>query len=67
MVTLALYSIDQTTDDVGAGEALRALEEAGADVVGFNCARGPATMLPLLRDARNICKVGHLFCWHQSL
>jgi len=56
VVTLALYSIDQTTDDVGAGEALRALEEAGADVVGFNCARGPATMLPLLRDARNICK-----------
>jgi betaine-homocysteine S-methyltransferase len=28
-------------------EACRVLRQAGADVVGFNCARGPATMLPL--------------------
>lgn len=29
-------------------EACRRLAGAGADVVGLNCARGPATMLPLL-------------------
>src|SRR5204862_7558775 len=28
------------------------LEGAGADVIGLNCARGPATMLPLLREVR---------------
>jgi len=28
-------------------EACRLLEEQGADVVGFNCARGPSTLLPL--------------------
>ena len=34
-------------------EACRRLEAAGADVVGLNCSRGPATMLPLLeRDPR---------------
>lgn len=33
-------------------EACQVLKEAGADVVGFNCARGPTTMLPLLRDLR---------------
>src|SRR5206468_3393107 len=34
-----------------AAEACRRLEDAGADVVGMNCARGPATMLPLRRAA----------------
>ncbi|XP_005104042.1 betaine--homocysteine S-methyltransferase 1 [Aplysia californica] len=56
VVTIALYSPDLTTDDVPAVEALRRLEEAGADVVGLNCARGPATMLPVLREARKVCK-----------
>ena len=33
-------------------EACKRLQGAGADVIGLNCARGPATMLPLLRDVR---------------
>jgi betaine-homocysteine S-methyltransferase len=33
-------------------EICRRLEAAGADVVGLNCARGPATMLPLLEPIR---------------
>src|SRR5438876_1082160 len=33
------------------------LEDAGADVVGLNCARGPATMLPLLEEVRKAVKV----------
>ena len=30
----------------------RRLEDAGADVVGLNCIRGPATMLPMLEAIR---------------
>lgn len=41
-----------TNDKVEATEALRKLEEAGADVVGFNCSRGPDTILPLLEEAK---------------
>jgi betaine-homocysteine S-methyltransferase len=33
-------------------DACRLLERAGADVVGFNCARGPETLLPLGRRLR---------------
>ena len=35
-----------------AADACKRLEGAGADVVGLNCARGPATTLPLLREIR---------------
>ena len=37
-----------TRDDVDITEACRVLAAEGADVVGLNCVRGPATMLPLL-------------------
>jgi betaine-homocysteine S-methyltransferase len=33
-------------------EACKIVADAGADVVGFNCARGPATILPLGRKLR---------------
>jgi betaine-homocysteine S-methyltransferase len=33
-------------------EACARLEQAGADVVGLNCSRGPATILPLLERVR---------------
>lgn len=31
-------------------ESIKKIKDAGADVVGFNCFRGPQTMLPYLRD-----------------
>jgi betaine-homocysteine S-methyltransferase len=37
-------------------EACRKVKEQGADVVGLNCARGPATMLPLGRRLRRAVK-----------
>jgi betaine-homocysteine S-methyltransferase len=43
---------DTTIDGVEFDEACRRLEEAGADVVGLNCSRGPATMLPILERVR---------------
>jgi betaine-homocysteine S-methyltransferase len=51
VVTFAASS-DTTEDGVDLVDACRALEEAGADVVGLNCARGPATMLPQLERIR---------------
>jgi betaine-homocysteine S-methyltransferase len=46
----AIY--DKTKDGYDWIEACKILKEHGADVVGFNCARGPATILPLLKDLR---------------
>ena len=57
VVTLSAFVPDTTLDDVPFPEACRRLEEAGAAVVGINCTRGPATMLPLLRDVRKATKV----------
>jgi len=34
-------------------EACKTLKENGADVVGFNCGRGPATLLPLVKKLRD--------------
>ncbi|XP_070568428.1 betaine--homocysteine S-methyltransferase 1-like isoform X1 [Ptychodera flava] len=48
-----------TADMVPLTEACKKLEEAGADVVGLNCGRGPATMMPLMEEIRKACK-GHL-------
>ena len=62
VVTLAMYTSDNTIDGVPAVEALQMLEEGGADVVGFNCARGPESMMPLLREARKSLKVSVSYC-----
>lgn len=52
VVNLNSIAGDVTLDGVPLDEACRRLEEAGADVVGLNCARGPGTMLPLLERIR---------------
>ena len=57
MITMTPYIPDMTTDDIPIPEACRKLEEAGAAVVGLNCGRGPATMIPLLKEVRKACKV----------
>lgn len=33
-------------------EACKIMEKEGAQIVGLNCSRGPATMLPMLKDIR---------------
>ena len=48
VITLAIHQA--LRDDYTVPEACRRLKDAGADVVGLNCARGPWTMLPLLED-----------------
>ena len=49
VVTLAVHS-EGLRDDYSVPEACQRLKDAGADVVGVNCIRGPWTMLPLLEE-----------------
>ena len=51
VVTFASTS-ETTMDGYELDEACRRVEEAGADVVGLNCSRGPATMFPILERVR---------------
>lgn len=53
VVTLASVQPHATRDGHDYVEACKALADSGADVVGFNCDRGPATMLPLVRRLRD--------------
>ncbi len=48
VVTLALHRRPVTRDGWSPAEACKRLADAGADVVGLNCIRGPRTMLPEL-------------------
>lgn len=59
VVNLTLHRPPTTRDGLSAAEACRRLEDAGADVVGLNCTRGPATMLPVLREIRAATR-GHV-------
>jgi betaine-homocysteine S-methyltransferase len=52
VVTLAVHRDPETWDGWTPAEACARLEDAGADVVGLNCIRGPWTMLPLIREIR---------------
>lgn len=56
VITLAIHRSDLTREGLPLDEAAKRLEAAGADVVGFNCIRGPWTMLPLLKAARAAVK-----------
>ena len=48
VVTLAIHRNGVTLDGMAPEDACKRLEDAGADVVGLNCSRGPDTMVPLL-------------------
>jgi betaine-homocysteine S-methyltransferase len=52
VITLAVPREGHMRDGWTVAETCRRLQDAGADVVGLNCARGPSTMLPLLREVR---------------
>jgi betaine-homocysteine S-methyltransferase len=52
VITLAMHQADVTRENWNVADACRRLADAGADVVGLNCIRGPATMMPLLREIR---------------
>ena len=50
VITQAILREGETREGVAPADAMVALKEAGATVVGLNCSRGPDTMLPLLQD-----------------
>jgi betaine-homocysteine S-methyltransferase len=50
VITLAIHRAPETREGWSVAEACKRLADAGADVVGLNCIRGPRTMLPLLRE-----------------
>ena len=52
VITLAVH--EALRDDYSVPEACRRLKDAGADVVGLNCIRGPWTMLPLLEELSEV-------------
>ena len=62
VLTIAPMAMDEMADAVGIVETCQRLEQAGADVVGMNCFRGPQTMMPWLRRIRAAvsCHVGAL-------
>ena len=52
VVTLIIHREPIVRGGATPAEACKRLEDAGADVVGLNCARGPDTLLPLLGPIR---------------
>jgi betaine-homocysteine S-methyltransferase len=56
VITLAMHQEEVTREGWSTADACRRLADAGADVVGLNCIRGPATMLPLLKQIRAAVK-----------
>ncbi len=59
VITLAIHQEPETREGWTPAEACKRLEDAGADVVGLNCIRGPKTMLPLIRAVRESVE-GHV-------
>src|SRR6202163_1976495 len=56
VITVSIHREEVLRDGWTAAEACKRLENAGADVVGLNCHRGPETMMPLLREIRKAVK-----------
>ena len=52
VMTLAMHQDGMVREGLSVDEACRRLQDAGADVVGLNCSRGPATMLPAIERIR---------------
>ena len=52
VVTFAVPREGHTIDGFGPEESCKRLADAGADVVGLNCFRGPDTMLPMIERIR---------------
>jgi methionine synthase I (cobalamin-dependent) len=53
VITLAIHQEAMTAEGWSPAETCKRLEDAGADVVGLNCARGPRTMLPMIERIRH--------------
>ncbi len=52
VMTLSIHRAPEVREGWSPAETCKRLADAGADVVGVNCIRGPRTMLPLLAEIR---------------
>jgi betaine-homocysteine S-methyltransferase len=52
VITLSIHRAPEVREGWSPEETCRRLADAGADVVGLNCIRGPKTMLPLMAAIR---------------
>jgi betaine-homocysteine S-methyltransferase len=59
VITITIHRHPEMREGDSPVEACKRLKEAGADVVGLNCSRGPDSMLPLLGDIRQAVD-GHI-------
>jgi betaine-homocysteine S-methyltransferase len=59
VITLAVHRAPETREGWTPQDACKRIEDAGADVVGLNCIRGPRTMLPLIEAICAACD-GHV-------
>ena len=59
VVTMTLHRSSLTREELTGAEACARLESAGADVVGLNCSRGPATMMSEVKSVREAVS-GHV-------
>jgi betaine-homocysteine S-methyltransferase len=59
VITLSVHQAPEVREGWSPAETCARLEDAGADVVGMNCIRGPKTMLPELKEIRARVK-GHV-------
>src|SRR6476659_1255208 len=50
VITLAMHQADVTREHLTRAHGCKGIGYGGGDVVGLNCIRGPATMMPLLRE-----------------
>ncbi|MDB6045891.1 MAG: homocysteine methyltransferase [Gammaproteobacteria bacterium] len=62
VVTFSVHREENMREGWSPVETCQRLEAAGAEVVGLNCHRGPATMMPILKKIRRAvkCVVGAL-------
>lgn len=60
VITLGLMAENKMRDGITVEESCKKLADAGADVVGMNCFRGPATMTPYLKKICATVKNAHI-------
>jgi betaine-homocysteine S-methyltransferase len=62
VMTLAMHKEGLAREGMPIEDACKRLSDLGADVVGLNCSRGPATMLPTIEKIRKLvsCHVAAL-------
>ena len=56
VITIAPMGENIMRDGISIVDTCKELEQKGADVVGLNCFRGPATMMPYLKEIRKSLK-----------